>query len=154
MTDVDRIVDVLHEAAETHHVVWRISDRGTTKNRFDVVVVGGGTAGLTSALAARHDGAEVALIERSTTCATPCKHERGQAEPDDVQSKEPDTGLDRSAPCRGEDVRAEDHTRAKTSPSPAASTGPKRGSRDSLTNAGWPPRSRLLPVADSHRPRP
>ena len=79
--------------------------RGTTKNRFDVVVVGGGTAGLTSALAARHVSAEVALIERSTTCATPCKHERGQAEPDDVQSVEPDKGLDRPAPCGGEDVR-------------------------------------------------
>ena len=26
MTDTTRIADVLHEAAETHHVVWRITD--------------------------------------------------------------------------------------------------------------------------------
>jgi len=26
MTDTARIADVLHEAAETHHVVWRITD--------------------------------------------------------------------------------------------------------------------------------
>jgi hypothetical protein len=26
MTQVERIAEVLHEAAETHHVVWRITD--------------------------------------------------------------------------------------------------------------------------------
>jgi hypothetical protein len=26
MSEIERIADVLHEAAETHHVVWRISD--------------------------------------------------------------------------------------------------------------------------------
>jgi hypothetical protein len=26
MTDIERIAEVLHEAAETHHVVWRITD--------------------------------------------------------------------------------------------------------------------------------
>ena len=26
MTDVARLAEVLHEAAETHHVVWRITD--------------------------------------------------------------------------------------------------------------------------------
>ena len=26
MTDIERIAEVLHEAAETHHVVWRITN--------------------------------------------------------------------------------------------------------------------------------
>ena len=30
MTDIAAIADVLHEAAETHHVVWRITDGDDT----------------------------------------------------------------------------------------------------------------------------
>lgn len=26
MVDIERLVEVLHEAAETHHIVWRITD--------------------------------------------------------------------------------------------------------------------------------
>jgi pyruvate/2-oxoglutarate dehydrogenase complex dihydrolipoamide dehydrogenase (E3) component len=39
---------------------------------FDVVVVGGGTAGLTAALAARHEGASVALVEREERIGGDC----------------------------------------------------------------------------------
>jgi pyruvate/2-oxoglutarate dehydrogenase complex dihydrolipoamide dehydrogenase (E3) component len=40
--------------------------------RFDVVVVGGGTAGLTAALAAGHAGARVALVERAPRLGGDC----------------------------------------------------------------------------------
>ena len=39
---------------------------------FDVIVVGGGTAGLTAALAARHEGASVALIEQEPRIGGDC----------------------------------------------------------------------------------
>lgn len=42
--------------------------------RFDVVVVGGGTAGLTAALAARHEGARVALVEREGRIGGDCTY--------------------------------------------------------------------------------
>ncbi len=42
--------------------------------RFDVVVVGGGTAGLTAALAARHEGASVALVEREERLGGDCTY--------------------------------------------------------------------------------
>jgi pyruvate/2-oxoglutarate dehydrogenase complex dihydrolipoamide dehydrogenase (E3) component len=39
---------------------------------FDVVVIGGGTAGLTAALTARHEGASVALVEREQQIGGDC----------------------------------------------------------------------------------
>lgn len=41
---------------------------------FDVAVVGGGTAGLTAALAARHEGARVALVEREGRLGGDCTY--------------------------------------------------------------------------------
>ena len=41
-------------------------------DEFDVIVIGGGTAGLTSALAARHEGASVALVEREAQIGGDC----------------------------------------------------------------------------------
>lgn len=41
---------------------------------FDVIVVGGGTAGLTAALAARHEGASVALVERDGRIGGECTY--------------------------------------------------------------------------------
>jgi len=41
-------------------------------DRFDVAVVGGGTAGLTAAIAARHAGASVCLIERDDRIGGDC----------------------------------------------------------------------------------
>jgi pyruvate/2-oxoglutarate dehydrogenase complex dihydrolipoamide dehydrogenase (E3) component len=41
-------------------------------DEFDVVVVGAGTAGLTAALAARHEGASVALVEREGRVGGDC----------------------------------------------------------------------------------
>jgi pyruvate/2-oxoglutarate dehydrogenase complex dihydrolipoamide dehydrogenase (E3) component len=41
-------------------------------DEFDVIVVGGGTAGLTAALAARHEGASVALVEREGRIGGEC----------------------------------------------------------------------------------
>lgn len=43
-------------------------------DQFDVVVVGGGTAGLTAALAARHEGARVALVEREGRIGGDCTY--------------------------------------------------------------------------------
>jgi len=39
---------------------------------FDVAVVGGGTAGITAALAARHEGARVVLVERASRLGGEC----------------------------------------------------------------------------------
>ena len=39
-------------------------DQGISMNRFDVIVIGGGPAGVTAALRAREMGASVALVER------------------------------------------------------------------------------------------
>lgn len=44
----------------------------TSSNSFDVVAVGGGTAGLTAALTARHRGASVALVEREPRIGGDC----------------------------------------------------------------------------------
>ncbi|MDE3191846.1 MAG: NAD(P)/FAD-dependent oxidoreductase [Acidobacteriota bacterium] len=41
-------------------------------DEFEVIVVGGGTAGLTAALAARHEGASVALVEREERIGGDC----------------------------------------------------------------------------------
>jgi pyruvate/2-oxoglutarate dehydrogenase complex dihydrolipoamide dehydrogenase (E3) component len=40
--------------------------------QFDVVIVGGGTAGITAALAARSLGARVALVEREPRLGGDC----------------------------------------------------------------------------------
>lgn len=42
------------------------------RSSFDVVVLGGGTAGITAALAARHAGARVALVEREPRLGGDC----------------------------------------------------------------------------------
>lgn len=43
-------------------------------DRYGVVVIGGGTAGLTAALAARHEGASVALVERDGRIGGDCTY--------------------------------------------------------------------------------
>ena len=42
--------------------------------KFDVIVIGGGTAGLTAPLAARHEGATVALVEREGRIGGDCTY--------------------------------------------------------------------------------
>ena len=46
----------------------------SSPSSFDVVVVGGGTAGLTAALTASHEAAHVALVERDGRLGGDCTY--------------------------------------------------------------------------------
>ena len=56
----------------TAHRTGGSEEGSSMADEFDVIVIGGGTAGLTSALAARHEGASVALVEREAWIGGDC----------------------------------------------------------------------------------